>query len=264
MKNNKINYLILFSIFNFFVCSLGYASDEIITGDAMADQTKVVEKVGITFIPHAELEYRYDFSGVGGIDVDGIYPAAAFGLALNHKNYTLDFFGRKPFSQPGDIDDKGTYGLMLTYLFMSNKKTVPYLQLGVDTRDVTFIGTDENTGLFTHEGEQYNIDTTNLRLGFGYGGPGMQFTLGVLGYFGDINGEVWTGKEFETGSDEVWGLGFYSNVQINYPITPQLKWNIISLQLEYRTGVSDNVIAGKEVNDYLITVFARTGLTYMF
>ncbi len=242
------------------------ANDDVLRGDDMADPTTFVDKVGITILPHVELEYRYDFSGVGGIDVDNTYPAVAFGVAFNHKRYTLDIFGRSPFSQPDDIDDKGTYGGMLTYVRKGGRAGNPYVQFGLDSRDVTYFA-DEDDGL-ARIGEQYQIESTNVRMGIGIAnsshGSTWNISAGGLGYFGDVNGTVWNGSRFIEGSDGIWGLGFYSNCQLTLNLTQQLKFNLISLQLEYRTGVSDTEIAGKEIDDYLITAFVRTGLTYIF
>lgn len=134
--------LILLIVCLFFGPGLVWAgSVDVIRGEDMAEQGALIEKYGITLLPHAEVEYRYEDIEISNGGATAGYPAFAGGLLIKHHDNLYDFYFKTPLcdnssgSEYLDLKDNSYYGVSWSRILQPNNL---YVSLALEYKDINF------------------------------------------------------------------------------------------------------------------------------
>jgi hypothetical protein len=254
MVTKKTMYISL--LFLLIVPCSGVSADEILRGDAMADKGKTVSRLGITFLPHVEIEKGlYSFNGGFAGEGEGSGTGLAYGVTVGRYPFYVDLYTRQHISS--DEFELENYGANFSYAIARGDG---YVACGVEEQRV------EITDLYG----SWKSTETRIKPGAGgvvrdTGNSQVQAGVGLIIGSGeaDLDQQAYAGGKVFEGTADYTSFGWFVQTKYGRSLAERL-FLTISLVAEGTVSLSDAEIQGETFQFDSLSLYFRAGFQYLF
>jgi len=260
MKNFKFGFFVfLVGIF----LSGNYCYSGEVDRENLADEGTIVESYGITFIPHAELEYGafdYDTGVNNGNHSD---TGLAVGLTAGKGRETFDLYGR--FSYADSDNSIINYGVVWAHKFSGGDRR-KYFAIALENQELKEAG--DGGGYYGRGHEYWESNEVRIK-------PSVGFTLikksafslmsGCGGYLGmaDVEYGLFDGSNrYYENSEDITTYGLFVQSKAKYDLSEKLA---LTGSFLWEGGMNSGVDLGDDsLTGFVFLWYLRFGMSYMF